>query len=65
MKNQNKFLKEFEALGLPTQGIRKITDTSKISELQDIIYQNKTLPENIHFELKGRKKSLMIPALRK
>lgn len=56
MKYKNDFLKEFELLKLPTKGGKKITDPERVSELHDLIYQNKTLPENIDFELKGRKR---------
>lgn len=56
MKYKNDFLKEFELLELPTKGIKKITDPERVSELHDLIYQNKTLPEYIDFELKGRKR---------
>lgn len=58
MKYKNDFLKEFELLKLPTKGGKKITDPERVSELHDLIYQNKALPENIDFELKGRKRIL-------
>lgn len=58
MKYKHEVLKEIELLELPIRGLEKITDLERVSELQNLIYQNKTLPENIQFKLRERKKIL-------